>query len=82
MKTNDQYVDKLNQIRRSLPHGSGVEIGRITGLSKTLISRVLNGKATNMKVMEAAYQIIEVINAQLDVLEKKHEVVFKNRSHE
>jgi len=68
-------VDKLKQIRSKLPFGTNKKIHQMTGLSRTLVSRVLNGKANNIKIIEAAYTIIEKENNKDAALKARHDTL-------
>lgn len=65
-------VDKLMQIRSNLPFGSTKKIAEKTGLSRTYVSNVLNNKANNLQVIEAAYAIIEQEKARQEALNLMH----------
>jgi len=77
MNNNQVNTEILKQIRASLPYAANKAIARKTGLSCTLISRVLHGKAHNLKVIEAAYTIIEEENIRAAVLTARHNAIIK-----
>lgn len=50
---------QAQKIRKKLPHGAITKISKSTGLDISTVSKVLNGDFQNIKVIEAALQIIE-----------------------
>ncbi len=46
-------MEDIKKIREKLPHGAQTEIAKIANVHFTLVNRVLNGKSTNTRVLNA-----------------------------
>lgn len=61
-----QLVKKQNEIKRAIPYGGLTEIAEHSGTSIYTVSRVVNGKSRNRKVLSE-------IDKYLDELKMTHE---------
>lgn len=65
----------LNAIKENLPYGSIADISRKLKLSKSTVSRVINGKSKNKRVIKLALKIVEKNQQEIQQLEKQLEAL-------
>lgn len=70
MNTSQENQELLQLLRDKLPHGSNMEIILRSGYSSGTVSRTLNGKIRNQKVLDVALEIIKEVKAKDDELKQ------------
>lgn len=61
----------LKILRESLPVGATMEISKRSNVSKQWVSLVLNGVHWNVKVIEAAVEVLEEHKAKIAALKER-----------
>jgi predicted transcriptional regulator len=63
-----ELIEKLAKLKKELPKGYSQKISQMSGYSPAMVSKVLSGKATNLRILEAALKLRQEYRQQLDSL--------------
>lgn len=61
----------IKKVREKLPRGAVNKIVDKTGLSRTLVSRALNGWTFNVSVVKEALNLIREMEEEMELIEKE-----------